>query len=99
MLGEDDDGHDTFGRGDADEPPQFPKVPSDEGRKLMDSGVFGAYDRRESRESKRKVLPRRLMERELGLRDPLGQRINQGLMAQVRTSSMPGFNVTNSRSQ
>ncbi|KAK4151915.1 LEC14B protein [Chaetomidium leptoderma] len=58
---------------------RFPKVPSDEGRKLMDSGVFGAYDRRAPN---RKALARRLLDRELGLNGPSDQKVNQGLMAQ-----------------
>ena len=59
---------------------QFPKVPSDEGRKLMESGVFGTYDRRMPN---RKALARRLLDRELGLSGWSGQKVNQGLMAQV----------------
>ncbi|EAQ89814.1 hypothetical protein CHGG_06433 [Chaetomium globosum CBS 148.51] len=58
---------------------QFPKVPSEEGRKLMDSGVFGAFDRRVPN---RKALARRLLDRELGERGWPGQKVNQGLMAQ-----------------
>ncbi|GAB1312265.1 WD40-repeat-containing domain protein [Madurella fahalii] len=58
---------------------KFPKVPSDEGRKLMESGAFGTYD---WREHNRKGLARRLLDRELGLGGRSGQKINQGLMAQ-----------------
>ncbi|KAL2258341.1 hypothetical protein VTK26DRAFT_8374 [Humicola hyalothermophila] len=82
VIVEDEDGQSrrfTFRIGDSDEPKRFPKVPSDEGRKLMDSGVFGVYD---WRESNRKALAYRLMDRELGLRDTLGRRTTQGLMAQ-----------------
>ncbi|KAL2023523.1 hypothetical protein VTK56DRAFT_2131 [Thermocarpiscus australiensis] len=58
---------------------RYPKVPSDEGRKLMESGVFGTYD---MRESARKALARRLLDRELGLRGIQGLKITQGLVAQ-----------------
>ena len=47
----------------------------------MESGVFGTYDRRMPN---RKGLASRLLDRELGLDGPSGQKINQGLMAQVR---------------
>ncbi|KAL2161317.1 hypothetical protein VTH06DRAFT_8538 [Thermothelomyces fergusii] len=63
---------------------RFPKVPSEEGRKLMDSGVFGAYDRRMPA---RKTLARRLLDRELGLNGSTGQKVNQGLMAQAMIPS------------
>jgi WD repeat-containing protein 23 len=59
---------------------RFPKVPSDEGRKLMESGVFGTFD---TRAPNRKALARRILDRELGINGPLGQKVNQGLMAQV----------------
>ncbi|KXX80884.1 LEC14B protein [Madurella mycetomatis] len=58
---------------------KFPKVPSDEGRKLMESGAFGMYD---WRKPNRKGVARRLLDRELGLGGKLGQKMNQGLMAQ-----------------
>jgi WD repeat-containing protein 23 len=46
----------------------------------MESGVFGIYDRRMPN---RKALARRLLDRELGLSGGAGQKVNQGLMAQV----------------
>jgi hypothetical protein len=46
----------------------------------MESGVFGSYDRRMPN---RKGLASRLLDRELGLNGRSGQKINQGLMAQV----------------
>jgi hypothetical protein len=49
----------------------------------MDSGVFGAFDRRMPNRD-RKALARRLLDRELGVRGWPGQKVNQGLMAQVR---------------
>ena len=50
----------------------------------MESGVFGSYDRRMPN---RKGLASRLLDRELGLNGRSGQKINQGLMAQVRTKT------------
>ncbi|KAJ4416195.1 hypothetical protein N0V85_002381 [Neurospora sp. IMI 360204] len=61
--------------------PAFPKVPSEQGRKLMESGVFGAFDLREP-DSKKKRLTRRLLDRELGLGDRTEQKTNLALMAQ-----------------
>ncbi|KAK4453514.1 WD40-repeat-containing domain protein [Podospora aff. communis PSN243] len=61
------------------DPNRFPKVPSDEGRKLMESGVFGAFD---PREPDRKRLARRILDRELGLGDVAKRRTNKQLMAQ-----------------
>lgn len=80
---EDEDGggrHFSWNIGNTAGNKRFPKVPSEEGKKLMESGAFGAYDR--SKPS-RKALARRLLDRELGLGDPSGQKLNQGLMAQV----------------
>lgn len=51
----------------------------------MESGVFGAYDRSQP---SRKALARRLLDRELGLGDLSGQKLNQGLMAQVRNQNL-----------
>jgi WD repeat-containing protein 23 len=70
-------------------PKRFPKVPSEEGRKLMQSGVFGAYD---GRGPNRKALARRLLDRELGLGDRTGQQLNQGFMAQVGSTPSPRCN-------
>ncbi|KAK0628659.1 WD40-repeat-containing domain protein [Bombardia bombarda] len=66
-------------RRDYENPNRFPKVPSEEGRKLMESGVFGAFD---TREPDRKGLARRILDRELGLGGKSGRKTNQGLMAQ-----------------
>lgn len=52
----------------------------------MKSGMFGYYG---GRAPDRKALARRLLDRELGLRGPSGQRINQGLMAQVTGQIYP----------
>ena len=61
------------------DPNRFPKVPSDEGRKLMESGIFGAFD---TREPDRKRLARRILDRELGLGDGARRKANKQLMAQ-----------------
>ncbi|KAK1758425.1 WD repeat domain-containing protein [Echria macrotheca] len=61
------------------DPNRFPKVPSDEGRKLMESGAFGAFDTRDP-DSKR--LAERLLVRELGLGDKAQRENNRRLMAQ-----------------
>lgn len=45
----------------------FPKIPSDEGRELMESGVFGTNERPESSMRPRKRLARKILERELGI--------------------------------
>ena len=76
----DDDGQHFPWESSSRAPHRFPKVPSDEGRKLMESGVFGTSDRREPT---RKTLARRILDRELGLCDLPSQKVNQGLMAQV----------------
>ncbi|POS80152.1 LEC14B protein [Diaporthe helianthi] len=59
------------------DPNRFPKVPSDKGIELMNSGAFGSTDRSAVRH--RKKLVRRILDRELGVGDP---RINQAAMAQ-----------------
>ncbi|GAP90185.1 putative wd repeat protein [Rosellinia necatrix] len=63
------------------DPNRFPKVPSDEGRELMNSGTFGANDI-SSPLRKRKQLARRILERELGTGDRSYRRMNQGVIAQ-----------------
>ncbi|KAF9872241.1 WD repeat protein [Colletotrichum karsti] len=60
------------------EPVNFPKVPSDEGTKLMHSGVFGANRYRVTK----KQLARRILDRELGLGEHRDRQQNQDLMAQ-----------------
>ncbi|KAI1815421.1 WD40-repeat-containing domain protein [Poronia punctata] len=63
------------------DPNRFPKVPSDKGRELMNSGTFGANDI-SSPLNKKKRLARRILDRELGLGDGAYRRMNQGVMAQ-----------------
>ncbi|KAK1997424.1 WD domain-containing protein [Colletotrichum falcatum] len=91
-LDNDDDGYDEDDDYDAEgvvwqslqrrprirEPHQFPKVPSEEGTKLMHSGVFGANEQRAGE----KQLARRILDRELGLGDIRDRKRNQDLMAQ-----------------
>ncbi|KAI1748832.1 WD40-repeat-containing domain protein [Xylaria castorea] len=63
------------------DPNRFPKVPSEKGRELMNSGTFGANDI-SSPLRKKKQLARRLLERELGTGDRSYRRMNQGIIAQ-----------------
>lgn len=65
------------------DPNRFPKVPSEEGLKLMRAGAFGAndYDLHT-----RKHLARRMLERELGVGDREERRRNSDLVTQVRIS-------------
>ncbi|KAI1500006.1 WD40 repeat-like protein [Biscogniauxia marginata] len=63
------------------DPNRFPKVPSDKGRELMDSGTFGANEAATPINVK-KQLARRILDRELGIGGSTVQRINQGVMAQ-----------------
>ncbi|KAK1964654.1 WD40 repeat-like protein [Colletotrichum sublineola] len=82
-LNDDDDDEDIgWGRRrrrrPSGEPSRFPKVPSEEGTKLMHSGVFGANEQRAGK----KQLARRILDRELGLGDRRDRKQNQDLMAQ-----------------
>lgn len=65
------------------DPNRFPKVPSAAGRKLMESGVFGVSD---FELRPRKLISRRLLDREVGLGDRLLRKRNNGVLAQVCTS-------------
>lgn len=71
------------------DPDRFPKVPSDEGRALMNSGTFGSNDTeitdRRSRKylDKKKRLAKRILDRELAREGHARQRENQRLMAQA----------------
>lgn len=62
------------------DPNRFPKVPSDKGRELMSSGVFGRNEM--SRLRTKKKLARRLLDRELGLGTKSAREANQSAMAQ-----------------
>lgn len=64
-------------------PPKLPPVPNPEGRRLMDSGIFGLNDNYQDVLRKRKKrLARILMNRELGLDAEQVKRGNQEI-AQV----------------
>lgn len=71
------------------DPNRFPKVPSDEGTRLMESGTFGTSDIQDSSEDIRtspgskKRLTTRILERELATESYTRQKMNQRLMAQV----------------
>ena len=67
------------------DPDRFPKVPSEEGRALMNSGAFGANDV-SSPLRKKKQLARRILDRELGIGDRSYRGMNQGVIAQVSIS-------------
>jgi len=72
---------------------QFPKVPSDLGRQLMDSGTFGSNEYYLERLKRRKMkLVSRLMRRELGLETDARQRRANMLMAQVISLSWRHLN-------
>ena len=79
------------------DPNRFPKVPSDEGTELMNSGVFGSSEAytvtSNDRGSigKKKKLAMRILDRELAIESPAKQKLNQRLMAQVRlTEALSG---------
>lgn len=58
------------------DPDRFPKVPNEEGSKLMAGGRFGCDGEEEK-------LVMRLLDREVAGGSPAGQRLNMKLMAQV----------------
>lgn len=70
------------------DPNRFPKVPSDKGTELMRSGGFGSNQVDQDRRAK-KVLARRLMERELGLGSGTDRRRNSDLITQVWVNQRP----------
>jgi DDB1- and CUL4-associated factor 11 len=66
------------------DPNRFPKVPSDKGVELMNSGNFGASEVKAlSTITQRKKLARRILDRELGTDSGARRKANQLLMAQV----------------
>jgi WD repeat-containing protein 23 len=78
------------------DPNRFPKVPSDEGTELMDSGIFGTNEVRTIDTSmgdgtirKKKKLARRILDRELAVGGDARQKVNQRLMAQVQLLESP----------
>lgn len=70
---------------------QFPKVPSEEGQRLMDTGVFGTSVYYRDRRSKRKTkLSRKLLSREMG-NDPGQTTRSTGAIVQVRSIAFKGI--------
>lgn len=71
------------------DPNRFPKVPSDKGTELMNSGTFGLNEVQTVKTgdtnniSKKKKLARRILDRELATESYAKQKVNQRLMAQV----------------
>ena len=66
---------------------EFPKVPSDVGRELMNSGNFGSNEYyRDILRRKRQKLARRVMSRELGL-DATQDKRGDRLISQVHISA------------
>ncbi|KAI0099819.1 WD40-repeat-containing domain protein [Nemania sp. FL0031] len=100
LLGADDADNDGGGWGTRlrrrprSDQTRFPKVPSDEGRELMNSGTFGATDI-SSPLRKKKQLARRILDRELGIGDRSYRRMNQGVMAQSMIPSSDADMIIN----
>ena len=68
------------------DPNRFPKVPSDVGRELMDSGLYGSRDGFVDTRRRRKTsLSQRLMWRKLGVEARGTQRRANRLITQVRS--------------
>jgi len=77
-------------RGRAD-PARFPKIPSENGLELMNSGQFGSNETENTREGEilvKKKLARRILDRELATDSFSQQQLNQKLMAQVGNISI-----------
>jgi WD repeat-containing protein 23 len=74
------------------DPNRFPKVPSDAGTELMNSGLFGANpaqavtSRDKMSLGKKKNLAWRIMERELAVGNSATEKLNNRLLAQVRAT-------------
>jgi WD repeat-containing protein 23 len=76
------------------DPNRFPKVPSDEGTELMNSGTFGSNEVQMTNSVNvppLKKLARRILDRELATEDYAHQKVNQRLMAQVRQPYSSSF--------
>ncbi|KAI0011374.1 WD40-repeat-containing domain protein [Xylariaceae sp. FL0662B] len=76
------------------DPNRFPKVPSDKGRELMNSGTFGINDIQTTIHSKKR-LAQRIVDRELGIGDRSSRRANQGMMAQSMIPSTDADMIIN----
>lgn len=75
------------------DPNRFPKIPSEKGTELMNSGLFGVTPHASSTSttysSPQAEVALRLLDRELGLKDPIDQRMDQRLLAQTMIPSQP----------
>lgn len=77
------------------DPNRFPKVPSDAGTELMNSGLFGANaaqavnSRDKMSLGKKKKLAWRIMERELAVNNFATEKLSNRLLAQVRPAARP----------
>lgn len=82
---EDDDEHNIYPNRRRRTRPtsEFPKVPSDEGRDLMESGIFGTNARQQESYRRKSKLGHHIMRRELGLGSPGRERSINKLAAQV----------------
>lgn len=86
------------------DPNRFPKVPSDEGTELMNSGAFGSNEAQAVTSSdvqnmkRKKKLAMRIMDRELAIESPAKRRLNNKLMAQVWFTALVLQNLIDSRS-
>jgi DDB1- and CUL4-associated factor 11 len=87
------------------DPNRFPKVPSDAGTELMNSGLFGANAaqaitfRDKMSLGRKKKLAWRIMERELAVSNSATERINNRLLAQVRPVALSLLNQANLNSR
>lgn len=90
----DDDDDEDFSpyrrrRRERPDPNRFPKVPSEKGAELMNSGDFGSNEAQtvtsneQHNIGKKKKLAMRILDRELAVESPAKQRLNNRLMAQV----------------
>jgi WD repeat-containing protein 23 len=76
----------------------FQKVPSDEGRALMESGNFGSNYRREDTIKRKKKLQYRIMRRELGLgstgrQNNSNQQMTQGMIPSSKADTIIHYNA------
>ncbi|OTB02870.1 hypothetical protein M426DRAFT_61461 [Hypoxylon sp. CI-4A] len=99
IFSEDDDDEDiirlgNFRRRRELDPNRFPKVPSEKGRELMNSGTFGASDIYSTIDTKKR-LARRILDREMGLGSRSNRQINQSMMAQSMIPSSDAEMIIN----
>ena len=64
-------------------PSPFPKIPSETGRELMESGKFGTNERLDGTYTRNRKLGTRIMQRELGMASPGKERSANRLASQV----------------